>query len=77
MQVRKADYQAGDRLTLNFLEGISWRELLELLVMEGVEIRVGAIEGDTVHLTIRVPKRMMVVEELASAERPGDVSIHD
>ncbi|MDH4580275.1 carbon storage regulator [Pseudomonas sp. BN415] len=51
--------------------------MLDLLVTKGIEIRVGAIEGDTVHLTIRAPKRMMIVEELASAERPGDASIHD
>ncbi|MCY1356672.1 hypothetical protein D9M69_431320 [compost metagenome] len=67
----------GDVIVLNILESISWRELLELLVTEGVEIRVGAIEGDTVQLTIRAPKRMMVVEELASAEWPDEASIHD
>ncbi|WP_223834668.1 carbon storage regulator [Pseudomonas sp. JM0905a] len=64
-------------MTLSLLDGVSWRELLELLVTEGVEIRVGAIEGDTVQLTIRAPKRMMIVEELTSAEWPDKTSIHD
>ncbi|MCY1542908.1 hypothetical protein D9M68_786850 [compost metagenome] len=58
------------------MDGNNGRELLQLLVTEGVEIRVGVIEGGAVQLTIRAPKRMMIVEELASAEWPDKGSIH-
>lgn len=67
MQVYQCKICAGDALSFKILNGMTSPRLQNLLLTQGVEIKLKDVELDFITLEIRAPSGLMIVEELAQS----------
>ena len=63
MQMYASESRVGQALTLRVLGEHVGERLMRLLLTEGIEIEVAAIQADAVKLVVRAPGEILLVEE--------------
>ena len=63
MHVHESVCREGDVLSINILEGNLGERMTQLLLIQGIEVKVVAIREGEVKLAVRAPGGMLIVEE--------------